>query len=160
VWDPATGKSLVEPMVCEAMIQQLALHPDGVRFAVAVTRGARLWNARTGKPVSDFLPDTLGVSFVAFSPDGKLLLTAGRNHEARLGDVEPGRLVGKPIVHGDNVVQAVFSPDGRRIATASEDTTARIWDAATGEAVTPPLPHQGRLRRVEFSPDGRYVATA
>jgi tetratricopeptide (TPR) repeat protein len=161
VWETETGKSLVGPLACGSMIQHVAFHPDGVRFAVAATSpGARLWNADTGKPVSPALPDTLGVTFVTFSPDGKRLLTAGANHEARIWDVEAGKLAGKPMVHRDNIAQASFSPDGRRIATASEDTTARIWDAVTQEALTPPLTHQGKVRQVEFSPDGRYVATA
>ncbi len=101
---------------------------------------------------------------VAFSPDGRTLLTACSDDtlavlNARQWDLTTGHPLGPALRHGDGVLWAAYSPDGRRIATASEDRTARVWDAATGEPLTRPLTHQHQVFMVAFSPDSRRVAT-
>ena len=54
---------------------------------------------------------------VAFSPDGKLLLTGARDKTARLWAVPSGRPVGPPLLHQGEVCAVAFSPDGKTILT-------------------------------------------
>jgi WD40 repeat protein len=74
------------------------------------------------------------VQAVAFSPDGKLLVAASRDHYARvwaLGD--PPSLAEPPVAvlsHPDEVHAAVFDPTGRYLATSSSDGTVRLWATA------------------------------
>jgi tetratricopeptide (TPR) repeat protein len=96
---------------------------------------------------------------VAFSPDGKTIVTMG-NKSARLWSVATGQPLGPPLQHQDNIQAAVFSPDGKTVATASWDKTARLWSAATGQPIGSPLQHQYTVWDVAFSPDGKTVATA
>jgi WD40 repeat protein/serine/threonine protein kinase len=100
-----------------------------------------------------------GLRSVAFSPDGRWVLTAGEDQVARVWDVATGEPVGQAMGHQDTLLRATFSPDGRRVLTASDDGTARVWDAATGQPVTAPLRHDKPLRAASFSPDGRRVVT-
>lgn len=100
------------------------------------------------------------VTSAHFSRNGRLVVTASRDHTARLWDASTGKPVGSVLQHTGIVWHAVFSPESRRVATASEDGTARVWDADTGQPVTRPLRHRGPVVNVAFSPNGKMVATA
>ena len=72
------------------------------------------------------------VEAVAFSPDGKTVLTGSDDRTARLWDAATGRPLGLTLTHQGEVVAVAFSPDGKTVLTGSMDKTARLWDAATG----------------------------
>lgn len=72
----------------------------------------------------------------AFSPDGRLVVTAGRDGMARVWDARTGQGVAELSGHTRDVDVAEFSPDGERILTSAGDGTARVWDARTGRSLT------------------------
>ncbi len=98
------------------------------------------------------------VSTVAFSPDGKQILSASWDKTAQVFDAASGTL--RFVVHHDDaVLMAQYDGVGRRIVTTSADGTARIWNAGNGEPLTPPMRHKGKVLRAEFSPDGQSLLT-
>jgi WD40 repeat protein/serine/threonine protein kinase len=99
------------------------------------------------------------VEYAAFSPDGHRVVTASKDHTARVWDAVTGEAVTPPLRHGHLVWKAAFSPDGRRVVTASHDGTARVWDASSGQPVSPALGYQGPVVDASFSSDGRRVVT-
>src|SRR5436309_12212321 len=86
---------------------------------------AQVWDAETGKPVSEPMKHDHAVNSAQFSPDGKRIVTASWDKTARVWDVETGKSVSEPMKHDEKVDSAQFSPDGKRIVTESEDETAR-----------------------------------
>lgn len=121
---------------------------------------ARVWNTRTGEPMTPPLAHAFAVRAAHFSPDGRSVVTLGDGPEARLWEVATGLAMGQPLLHSQRIRTAQFSPDGTRILTASDDGTAQVWDARTGRPALKPLRHQGRVLSARFSPDGHRIVTA
>ena len=98
---------------------------------------------------------------VAFSPDGKFVLTGSQDGTARLWQVHGGHSVRQFAGHqGGDIGGRVLSPDGKSILTGGNDKTVRLWDAATGRQLRMFAGHAGGISSVAFSPDGRYVLSA
>jgi len=149
-----------------------AFSPDGTRvIAASGDNTARVWDARTGQPVTAPLVHQGPVNVVAFSPDGTRVITASGDNTARVWDARTGQPVTAPLKHQREVASAAFSQDSARVVTGSKDQTWRVWDARTGQPVTNPpvtdplkhqhpVAHQAPVVLAAFSPDGTQVITA
>ncbi len=145
----------------EGVVTAVAFSPKGKYLATASTDGtAQVWEAESGKKITQPLKHEDAVTAVAFSPDGKYLATASADGTAQVWEAESGKLVTPPLKHGGVVIAVAFSPDCKRLMTASNDGTARVWEAESGKKVTPPLKHGGVFTALAFSPDGKRLATA
>ena len=98
---------------------------------------------------------------MAFSPDGRRIVSGSSDNTLRLWDAATGKPIGPPLLgHTSRVWSVAFSPDGRRIVSGSFDNTLRIWDAATGKPIGAPLQgHTDSVRSVAISPDGRRIVS-
>src|SRR5207253_113402 len=68
---------------------------------------------------------------VAYSPDGRYVVTASFDKTLKLWDAATGaeiKTFGGQAGHQNLVLAATFSPDGRLIASGASDNTAKIWD--------------------------------
>ena len=101
------------------------------------------------------------INGIAFSRDGTVVATVGKDRTLRRWDVATGEAIGEPVrVHRAEVFGVAFSPDGRIVATCSEDETIRIWDAETGLPTGVVLRGFGiSFRSIAFSPDGRLLVS-
>jgi WD40 repeat protein len=96
---------------------------------------------------------------VAFSPDGKHVVSGSRDNSIRIWDAETQEVVGGPLLgHTDRVNSVAFSPDGRHIVSGSNDHRVRIWYVETQEGVGRPFfGHSNDVTSVAFLPDGKRI---
>src|SRR6185503_15817117 len=98
------------------------------------TRGdnyPRLWDVATGQEIKSFAVNSKTVRAVAFSPDGRSILTGADIASLwKIDTAEEMRFQG----YSSMVTRVAYSQDGRFILTGSYDA-AHLWDLATGQEV-------------------------
>ena len=106
----------------------------------------RLWDAQTGGQVANPLQGhTSSVLSVAFSPDGRHIVSGSVDQTIQLWDAQTGGQVGNPLGfqgYTDSVNSVAFSPNGRHIVSGSWDKAIQLWDAQTGGNVGNTLKEQ------------------
>ncbi len=96
---------------------------------------------------------------VAYSPDGRRIVTGSADKTARVWDAETGQESFPLKGHTDSVRSVAFSRDGQRIVTGSWDRTVRVWEAATGGLLCSFGANGKQVFSVAFSPDGQRIVT-
>jgi hypothetical protein len=73
---------------------------------------------------------------VAYSPDGKRLVSSGGDRDVMVWDTAKGEMV-HTLAHAGHINSVVFTPDSKTLITASgspaEDPLIQFWDLATGK---------------------------
>jgi WD40 repeat protein len=129
IWDARTGESLAGgPLAGGGTLTSLAFNPSGTFLATAATNGrVRIWRVPSGELAQDLYPHVSVISDIAFSHDGRWLVTAGPTKAAVLRTS-----TGQPLLllrgHKQPFTSVTFSPHGMRILTGGEDGSVRTYD--------------------------------
>jgi WD40 repeat protein len=130
LWDVETGKELKR--LLEGPGGKVAFSPDGRRALsgnLTPTRdkdgkplgwGFRLWDLDTGKELRRFEGHTSVVTVLAFTPDGRRILSSSQDSTVRLWEADTGKELRRDAAYG-GASGLALSPDGRQIL---------CWDAS------------------------------
>jgi WD40 repeat protein len=176
VWDTAT---LTEKAALELGNQwpvELAFAPNGSRLAAVTSSSgngvagsdsdgdtaAHLVSWRTGefdgeKELSLGV-DTLAT--LAYTPDGKSLITAGTGGVLQVRDPTTGAVRHSFGQHSATIRQIAISPDGKTVASVTtDDSSVRLWSLVDRTLVAELRGHEAALNQLVFSPDGTRLAS-
>jgi WD40 repeat protein/DNA-binding CsgD family transcriptional regulator len=117
------------------------------------------WQATYGEQLFHWKAHANWVRTVAFSPDGKTLVSSSDDHTVKLWDVDSQKHLMTFEEHTSWVRSVAWSPDGKIVASASSDKTIRLWDVGTQQCRKILKGHNYFVRSVAFSPDGKILAS-
>jgi hypothetical protein len=164
----------ISPPHPHMLLDRLALAPDGAVLALGSNDGTlflqrfpdggvlRSWEAhQPGVRPGAFSRRVAAFQALAFSPDGRWLVSSGRDLKVRLWNPATGeehsgfreKLTGGQL-------RIAFSPDSAVLATGGPDGVLRLFETNTGKLHGAYRWHPGRITALAFAPAGDWLATA
>jgi WD40 repeat protein len=164
-----TSRKIVERWNTGVVAATLAYSPDGEFLALGPGRPAnylprspspiRIWNVRLVEEEFHLLGHDNTVGALSFSPDGKLLASAGHDGSLRVWSLAL-RKITQSFCSSTPVTSVVFSPDGLSLLSGDRSGVIRVRDLRTGEVVSTLTSHIARVDGLALSRDGRALASA
>jgi RNA polymerase sigma factor (sigma-70 family) len=143
-----------------AAVNSVALSPDGQTIAGAGADGIRLWRASTGEQLRRIGDNYQGVNSLAWSRDGKILVSGGTDNYVRLWEAATGRQLARLPDKTIWAESVAISPDGTMVAAGSRRGVIRLWNAQNGKLLHLLEKHDTWVSSLAFAPDNLTLASA
>lgn len=150
----------------QAPVTALAISPDGKRLAVASSASGAsgtvtifsLSGSQMAKPERNLAAHADEILDMAFSPDNKLLATAGYDRLIKIWDVGTGKLLRTLKDHSDSVYSIAFHPSGKLLASGGADRAVKVWEVETGKRLYTLSDSTDWVYTLAWRPDGKQLA--
>jgi dipeptidyl aminopeptidase/acylaminoacyl peptidase len=157
-WDINSGALLRS--IPSTSASSIVYSPDGSRIAGIEARTIKIWNSVNGSEIRTLSGHTRAIYSVAYSPNGRNIITASTDRTIRIWDAENGQTI-RTINDEIGFNNAVYSPNGQYITASTNDTdkgvyTIRIFNAETGQEFRT-IPLQFSFSNLVYSPDSTQL---
>ena len=128
LWRAKNGSLLRSYKIESNTIDQVSFTPDSQRLAVVSKGDLHIWSARSKKKFQKISAHKEKILSIAFSPNGRLIATAGKDNKVKLWNRKTGELL-KGFKSNQNFINHMsFSPDSRILLSSSKDRTLKLWN--------------------------------
>jgi WD40 repeat protein len=191
VWDVATGREIRALKGHTGGVRAADFSPDGkliltvgqrvtslnannnqiplpadmpVDEAAPLDNTVRVWDAKSGDPLTVITEPTSEINLAVFSDDSSIIATATKDGTVRVWETATGKEITKFLGHSGNVNSIAFSPNGKFVLTAGEDHTTQVWKVANSTRPARPVGDgagKGASKQyVQFDPTGESIISA
>ncbi len=162
VVDLSSAKELWTFKAGDERITAIALSRDGRQLASAAgwtDSQIRLWDARNGKALGQFLGHNAWVSQLVFTPDGTRLVSASADQTIRLWDLVHSRPLRALRGHHSEVWRLVLSADQKTFVSGAKDGSVFLWDSTQDRRESSRILLPASLAAWRFAPDSKSILT-
>lgn len=156
VWDVGTGTKK-DSFKAYNDISDISVSPNGEMIAVAADDETLGVYSPQGKVVKKLKGHKGDVLTVRFSPDGKKIVSGGKDNTVIIWDIATEKIIFALKGHTNDVTAVSFSQNGDYIVSGGRDNLLNVWDVKTGENIQTITEHGGTIRGVIFS-NGHLVS--
>ena len=150
-------RTFAEP---DGILRQIRFSADSKLLAISNTNGLiELRDLQRGA-IARRLKHEGGVTAIAFSRDGRHLVSAGYAGTLVLWRVADGVVTRTWKAHEHTIWAVAFSPDAQSIASAGEDKTVKLWRTSDGALRHTLTGHALNVWSIAFAPDSQHVASS
>jgi len=124
----------------------VSLSPDGKLLACPVKDSSPsfvILNTSSGKILRTCKGHTNSIRFLAFSPDGEMIVSGSTDNTLKIWNTTSGKIIRTFSGHTQDVASAAFLTDGSKVLSASKDLSMKLWDCR--RETIPPNEHAALL---------------
>jgi len=171
-WDAESGETILEPIETgHTAVWAVIYSPDMTLIATGgwdhnepwtgehAKCSVKIWDTKTGKLVATLSGHTDVVRCLAWTKDGKTLVSGSYDHSVRIWNTTKWEQISVLVEHTDFVMAIALSPYDHIFASISYDNTTRLWNLDNGQPISPSLQHPEKVNCMSFSVDGKRLAT-
>ena len=154
-------------------IMAIAISPDGSFVASGSTdRTIKLWQLESGQLLHTFGGRSFGASLrsspghreairaLAFSADGRTLLSGGDDCLLKWWNLETRQLIAETPEHGWSIGAIALSQNGQLVASGGGDGLINLWELGNAAPVAQLRKHRDGVTSLLLSPDGKTLISA
>jgi WD40 repeat protein len=172
LWEANTGDVRFRFVGPTDTSNAVAFSPDGKQMAVGfgtfrfvahgeyLDNSIRVWDVANRQQQTRLEGHSDAVVSIAFSPDGRSLLSGSIDTTVGLWDISTGKMIQRLQGHASGVMSVAFSPGGHYAVSGSQDGMLIVWDLAKGEPIRQITVHRGIVHNVSFTLDGKGIWSA
>ena len=130
-------------------------------LVVVLDKTVRFWDVNKKKEISKLTGFQSHIVELSYSPDGKILASAGNDGTIRFLDPNSGReLKIFATGHNGSRIGLAFTKDNKMLVSAANNGSVHIWDVKNGTPLqTPNIEHYDRTEAISFSTDATLYAS-
>lgn len=164
VWDATAGKELRRSQK-SSYLKCVGWSLDWSKFATDSYIGdIQIWEGETKKLLQTLARHSMGVTALAFSPDGESFASGSGDGSIRIWGtkktLDPSAWSLRHNFYSNSAVYSLaWAPGGVRLAVGYTDGTVRVWETNTGELILSMREHSDWITSLAWSPDGKTLVS-
>lgn len=157
VWGAEDGKPKGIIKGNTAPVTCVVFNPVNENIANAAGNEIKLWDEKF-RLLTTLQGHGKTVNSIAYSPDGKYLVSGSSDNTVKLWDASSGQMITSINADQKEVTAVCYSSDAKYVGSVGLNGTVKIWSAQSGNSIASFVDFKNALKTVVFSPDAKYIA--